>query len=339
MSILITGVAGFIGSAVTLQLLDKGKTVVGIDNLNNYYDVRLKKSRLAQYSSHSKFSFQLIDIVDRKAIVKLFTEYQFDVVIHLAAQAGVRYSLENPAVYVDSNLIGFANILEACRQHQIKHFIYASSSSVYGANPDLPFTENSPVDHPLSFYAATKRANELMAHSYAQHHLPCTGLRFFTVYGPWSRPDMALLSFTRNILEGKSIPVFNNGNMMRDFTYVDDIVEGVTRVINVLPTTSISEAAIQPATSHTAPFRIYNIGNNRPVQLKHYIEVLEQCLGKKAKLDMQPMHTADMPNTYADVTAFEQVFGKLPHTSIETGILRFVEWYKAYYRVQVFAEA
>lgn len=337
MPILITGVAGFIGSALATQLLAKGKNIVGIDNLNHYYNVELKKSRLAQNNNHPNFTFQRMDIVDRAAVANLFFEYSFDSVIHLAAQPGVRYSLENPFAYIDSNLVGFANILEASRQHQIKHFIYASSSSVYGANPKLPFAEQDPVDHPLSLYAATKRANELIAHSYAQHHLPCTGLRFFTVYGPWSRPDMALLSFTRHILAEKPITVFNHGEMMRDFTYIDDIVEGITRVINILPTT-LSTATTHPAISHTANFRIYNIGNSHPVQLKYYIEVLEQCLGKKAKLDMAPIHAADMPHTYADVDTFEKTFGELPHTSIETGILRFVEWYKSYYHTQVFAD-
>lgn len=331
MSILVTGVAGFIGSAVTSQLLSKGHTVVGIDNLNDYYDVKLKNNRLAQYYSHPKFSFQLMDIVDRKAIKKLFLEHSFDVVIHLAAQPGVRYSLENPAAYIDSNLVGFANVLEACRQYKIQHFIYASSSSVYGANSKLPFIENDPADYPLSLYAATKRANELIAYSYAQQHLPCTGLRFFTVYGPWCRPDMALLTFTRNILEGKTIPVFNNGNMTRDFTYIDDIVEGVIRVIDMPSCSSKSDQLEQPAASYLTPYRIYNIGNSHPVQLKSYIEMLEKVLGKKAKLDMQPMHIADMPNTYADVRAFENVFGKLPHTSLEIGLTRFVKWYKSYY--------
>lgn len=340
MSILVTGVAGFIGSAVTLRLLSQGREVVGIDNLNNYYDVKLKENRLIQYHSHPKFNFQKIDIADRDAITNLFLQNQFDTIIHLAAQPGVRYSLENPAVYIDSNLVGFANVLEASRQHQIKHFVYASSSSVYGANEKLPFTEDDPVDHPLSLYAATKRAGELMAHSYAQCHLPCTGLRFFTVYGPWCRPDMALLSFTRNIMAEKPISLFNNGNMIRDFIYVDDIVEGLIRVIDSPP--ALDRANIKerrPSTSHVAPYQIYNIGNNHPIKLQYFIQVLEKCLGKKATLEMKPMHVADVQSTYADVTSFERKFGKLPHTPFEIGISRFVDWYKAYYQAQILAEA
>ncbi|EKD55087.1 MAG: hypothetical protein ACD_60C00027G0013 [uncultured bacterium] len=336
MPILITGAAGFIGSAVTLQLLAEGKTVVGIDNLNHYYDVQLKKDRLAQYSSHPKFSFKRMDIVDRKAVSDLFLQYQFDVVIHLAAQAGVRYSLQNPAVYIDSNLVGFANILESSYQASIKHFVYASSSSVYGANLKLPFSEQDSVDHPLSLYAATKRANELLAHSYAHSSLPCTGLRFFTVYGPWGRPDMALFSFTRNILEDKPIPVFNQGNMMRDFTYVDDIVAGIVKVIDQVPQKADVLSASHPAISHSAPYRIYNIGNHQPVKLKQYIAVLEKCLNKKARLEMMPMQAGDVPNTYADVSALENLIGALPHTPIETGIAKFVKWYQHYYNV-VFA--
>lgn len=332
MPILITGVAGFIGSAVASQLLSQGKTIVGIDNLNDYYDVELKKNRLAQHTSHPNFSFQLMDIVDREAIANLFLKHQFDEVIHLAAQAGVRYSLTNPAVYIDSNLVGFANILEACRQYQIKHLIYASSSSVYGANQKLPFSEHDAVDHPLSLYAATKRANELMAHSYAHYNLPCTGLRFFTVYGPWSRPDMALFSFTRNILQNKPIQVFNQGNMMRDFTYIDDIVASIIRIINKIPEKSTTQTCSSPAISQCANYRIYNVGNHQPIELMKYIKILEQYLNKKALLEMMPMQVGDVPSTYADVGDLENLIGDLPHTPIEVGIAKFVEWYNAYYK-------
>lgn len=329
MPILITGVAGFIGSAVATQLLAQGKDVVGIDNLNDYYDVGLKKNRLAQYSSHPKFRFQLMDIVDRKLMTELFLKHQFDVVIHLAAQAGVRYSLKNPTVYIDSNLVGFANILEASRQHQIKHFVYASSSSVYGANQKLPFSEHDSVDHPLSLYAATKRANELMAHSYAHYDLPCTGLRFFTVFGPWSRPDMALFSFTRNILQGNPIHVFNQGNMTRDFTYVDDIVTSIIRILDKIPEKSTRS---NPAISQCANYRIYNVGNHQPVELTQCIKLLEQCLNKKAQLEMMPMQAGDVQSTYADVSDLENLIGVLPHTPIEVGIVKFVEWYRDYYK-------
>ncbi len=331
MPILITGVAGFIGSAVALQLLEQGHSVVGLDNLNDYYDVQLKKNRLAQYSSNPRFHFHLMNIVDRQAMTDLFVQHDFDTVIHLAAQAGVRYSLQNPAVYVDSNLVGFANILEASRQHQIKHFIYASSSSVYGANSKLPFSEHDAVDHPVSLYAATKRANELMAHSYA-NYLPCTGLRFFTVYGPWSRPDMALISFTHNIMQGKPIQVFNQGKMLRDFTYVDDIVTSIVKVMDKIPSKSPASSHSNPGNSQYAHHKIYNVGNQNPVELIHYIRVLEDCLKKKAKLEMMPMQAGDVPNTYADVSNLENLIGVLPHTSIEEGIAKFVDWYRGYYR-------
>jgi len=329
--VLITGVAGFIGSAVALELLAQGRTVVGIDNLNDYYDVELKKNRLARFSSHPNFIFHRIDIVDRVTTTQLFSQYGFDVVIQLAAQAGVRYSLQNPAVYIDSNLVGFANVLEACRQNYIKHFVFASSSSVYGANSKLPFSEQDAVDHPLSLYAATKRANELMAHSYAHYHLPCTGLRFFTVYGPWSRPDMALLSFTRNILQDKPIQVFNQGNMLRDFTYIDDIVTSIVKIMDMVPQKSNIN---NPALSQSAHYRIYNVGNSKPVKLMHYIKVLESCLKKKAHLEMLPMQNGDMQNTYADVSDLENLIGDLPHTPIEVGVEKFVDWYKEYYGVE-----
>lgn len=335
MKILITGVAGFIGSSLALKLLMRGESIFGIDNLNDYYDINLKKNRLSRCSLYKNFKFQLIDIVNREAMVKMFTEHHFDQVIHLAAQAGVRYSVQNPHAYVDSNLIGFLNMLEGCRYHSVEHFIYASSSSVYGANTKLPFSEHDAVDHPVSFYAATKRANELMAHSYAHlYRLPCTGLRFFTVYGPWGRPDMSLFIFTRNIIENIPIQVFNNGNMVRDFTYIDDIVEGILRVMHVIPSSNIhDDFSFNPAVS-TAPYRIYNIGNHYPVELKHYIEVLEKCLCKKANLKMMLMQEGDVLNTCADVTNLENVVGVLPHTSIEVGINHFVNWYKDYYSVK-----
>lgn len=332
MTILITGVSGFIGATLALKLLANGKKVIGIDNFSDYYDVELKKNRLIQCQAHANFEFQLIDIADRTKMEQLFAENAFDKVIHLAAQPGVRYSVENPHAYIDANITGFVNILEGCRHHHVKHLVYASSSSVYGANAKLPFSEHDPADHPLSLYGATKRANELMAHSYAHlYGLPCTGLRFFTVYGPWGRPDMALFSFTKNILAGIAIPVFNNGQMLRDFTYVDDIVEGVTRIMEIVPTAS-ADGKTDAATSHSAPYRIYNIGNQQPVELKKYIEVLESCLAKKAILEMLPMQAGDVPGTFADVSDLEAVIGVLPHTPIESGIASFVEWYKSYYR-------
>ena len=319
MAILITGVAGFIGSSVALRLISNGKKIIGVDNLNDYYDVDLKKNRLKRLKNIELFIFYLLDIVDRTAIEKLFSENKIDTVIHFAAQPGVRYSVTHPHAYVDANLIGFVNILEACRQHKIKHFVFASSSSVYGGNTKLPFVETDPTDQPLSLYGATKKANELMAYSYAHaYQLPCTGLRFFTVYGPWGRPDMAVFSFTRNILGEKTITVFNNGNMLRDFTYIDDVVSGVIKIINMMP----------------ANYKIYNIGNSRPVKLHYFIEVLENTLQKKAKLNMQPAYAVDAPNTYADVSSFEKGVGVLPHTSIEAGIAKFAAWYRDYYGVQ-----
>ena len=319
MAILITGTAGFIGSALVLQLISKEKEVIGVDNLNNYYDVTLKKNRLSLLQTSPLFRFYFLDITNRTAVEKLFSENDIDVTIHLAAQPGVRYSLTNPHAYIDANLVGFTNVLEAFRQRKIKHFIFASSSSVYGANTKLPFSETDSTDHPISLYGATKKANELIAHSYAHlYNLPCTGLRFFTVYGPWGRPDMALFSFTRDILDEKPITVFNNGNMLRDFTYIDDVVAGIDRIITLPPNQNI-------------PYQIYNIGNSNPVKLSYFINVLEKNLGKKAILNRQPMHTADMRDTYADVAAFEKRAGALPHTYIETGIARFVKWYKNYY--------
>ena len=334
MKILVTGAAGFIGSTLVHRLLERGDAVVGIDNLNDYYDVRLKQARLDQLLGHSQFRFQKLDIADRAAMARLFAEESFDAVMHLAAQAGVRYSIENPHAYVDSNLVGFVNMLEGARHSKVGHLVFASSSSVYGANTRLPFSEHDNVDHPMSLYAATKKANELMAHSYAHlYGLPCTGLRFFTVYGPWGRPDMALFKFTAGILAGEPIPVFNRGEMVRDFTYIDDIVEGVVRVIDrpAAADPAWNGAAPDPATSY-APYRVFNIGNNRPVKLMRYIEVLEGYLGKKARLDLLPMQPGDVPATTADVSALEEAVGFKPSTTVETGIGRFVEWYKSYYR-------
>lgn len=335
MNILITGAAGFIGSALALRLLDRGDAVFGIDNLNDYYDVRLKQARLARVSAQKNFTFEKIDIADRPGMSRLFREHRFDAVVNLAAQAGVRYSLENPHAYVDANLVGFVNVLEGCRHSGVKHLVFASSSSVYGANTRLPFSEHDNVDHPVSLYAATKKANELMAHCYAHlYHLPCTGLRFFTVYGPWGRPDMALFKFTQGILSGSPIPVFNRGKMVRDFTYIDDIVEGVVRVIDrtAAPASAWSGENPDPAVSY-APYRIYNIGNSEPVELMRYIEVLEKCLGKKARLEMLPMQDGDVPATSADVQSLERDVDFRPHTSIELGISRFVQWYKTYHEI------
>jgi len=335
MHILVTGAAGFIGSALALKLLERGDTVHGVDNLNDYYDVTLKKARLERLSTREKFSFEKLDIADRAGMESLFARNKFDAVMNLAAQAGVRYSIENPHVYIESNIVGFCNILEGCRHLKVGHLVFASSSSVYGANTRLPFSEHDNIDHPISLYAATKKANELMAHTYAHlYGLPTTGLRFFTVYGPWGRPDMALFKFTKNILEGKAIEVFNNGNMIRDFTYVDDIVEGVVRVMDrpAKPDPAWNSAAPDPARSR-APYRIYNIGNNKPVQLMRYIEVLERALGKKAQIEMLPMQPGDVPATTADVSALESDIGYRPKTTVEEGVPRFVEWYRRYYGV------
>jgi UDP-glucuronate 4-epimerase len=335
MKILVTGAAGFVGSTLAMRLLRRGGTVYGIDNLDSYYDVSLKKRRLERLCTHEKFVFEKIDIADRQQIETLFAREQFDAVMNLAAQAGVRYSIENPHPYVQSNVVGFCNILEGCRHSKVGHLVYASSSSVYGANTKLPFSEKDNIDHPISLYAATKKANELMAHSYAHlYGLPCTGLRFFTVYGPWGRPDMALFKFTKAILDGKPIPVFNNGNMVRDFTYIDDIVEGIVRVIDspASPDESWSGDAPNPARSK-APYRIYNIGNGKPVELMRYIEVLEKALGKKAELEMLPMQPGDVPATMADVSEMESAVGYRPSTSVEVGVPRFVEWYRSYYKV------
>ncbi len=332
--ILVTGAAGFIGSSVAHRLLDAGRTVIGIDNLNDYYDVTLKEARLARLQARDAFTFRKLDLADREGMAALFAEFLPTRVVHLAAQAGVRYSLENPHAYIDSNLTGFVNVLEGCRHTQVEHLVYASTSSVYGLNAKQPFSEHDSVDHPISIYSATKKANELMAHTYSHlFRLPTTGLRFFTVYGPWGRPDMALFKFTRGILAGEPIPVFNNGNMVRDFTFIDDIVEGVVRTLDRVasPDLSWNPAAPDPATS-SAPYRIFNIGNNQPVQLLEYISVLEECLGKKAVMDFLPMQPGDVPSTMADVSELERAVGFAPKTTVREGVSRFVEWYREYYQ-------
>jgi len=335
MKILVTGSAGFIGSALSLRLLERGDEVIGLDNLNDYYDVNLKKARLARIEQHTNFTDIRLNLEDREGIAALFKKHKPDRVVNLAAQAGVRYSIENPLAYIDSNVLGFANILEGCRHNDIQHLVYASSSSVYGANTNMPFSVHHNVDHPLSFYAASKKANELMAHTYSHlYQLPTTGLRFFTVYGPWGRPDMALFMFTKSILAGKPIDVFNYGNHRRDFTYVDDIVEGVIRVLDqpAPPNAKWNSSSPDPATS-LAPYRIYNIGNNSPVELMRYIEVLEDCLGKKAEKNLLPLQPGDVPDTYADVTDLINDADYKPNTSVEDGVARFVEWYRNYYKI------
>jgi UDP-glucuronate 4-epimerase len=330
---LVTGAAGFIGFHVSRRLLDRGERVIGLDNVNDYYDVRLKHARLALLEGQPQFQFVKADLADRAALQQLFAAERPEVVIHLAAQAGVRYSLENPHAYVDSNLVGFINILEGCRHHGVRHLAYASSSSVYGANTQMPFSVHHNVDHPVSLYAATKKANELMAHTYSHlYRLPTTGLRFFTVYGPWGRPDMALFLFTRAILAGEPIDVYNHGRMQRDFTYVDDVVGGVVRAADrvAAPNPAWSSAAPDPGTS-LAPYRLYNIGNHSPVELLYFIEVLEQCLGRRAEKRLLPIQAGDVPATYADVEDLTRDVGFQPTTSIEEGIARFVAWYREYY--------
>ena len=336
MKILVTGVAGFIGAALCRRLLARGDEIVGIDNLNDYYDVQLKKDRLATIEPESNFEFIKLDISDRDEMSNLFESHELERVVHLAAQAGVRYSIENPNAYVDANLVGFVNILEGCRHNDVKHLVYASSSSVYGANTEIPFSVHHNVDHPLSMYAATKKANELMAHTYSNlYKLPTTGLRFFTVYGPWGRPDMALFLFTKKILAGEPIDVFNNGNHKRDFTYIDDIVEGVIRTLDnvALPNADWSGKSPDPGTS-MAPFRLYNIGSHNPIELMRYIEILESCLGKEASKNFLPMQPGDVPATYADIDALIKDVDYSPSTPIEEGIEKFVQWYKGYYKVE-----
>jgi UDP-glucuronate 4-epimerase len=318
-----------------LRLLQRGDEVVGVDNLNDYYDVNLKKDRLSRLGSSNDFQFQLIDIVDREAMSALFSSNEFDAVVNLAAQAGVRYSIENPFAYIDTNLVGFGNILEGCRHHEVGHLVYASSSSVYGSNTAMPFSIHDNVDHPLSLYAATKKANELMAHTYSNlYDLPTTGLRFFTVYGPWGRPDMALFKFTRAMLAGESIPVFNYGKHRRDFTYIDDVVEGVVRVLGRPATSNPKWSGDNPDSgSSLAPWRVYNIGNNSPIELMDYIGALEKALDVKADMEFLPLQPGDVPDTYADVEDLVSEFNYKPATSVETGVSRFVEWYRGYYRL------
>ncbi len=331
--ILVTGAAGFIGSHLSHKLLARGDQVVGVDNLNDYYSVRLKEDRLALLMDHPAFRFQRIDLADDAQMTQLFSAGEFDIVVNLAAQAGVRYSLENPRAYIDSNLVGFLNVLEGCRHTNVKHLVYASSSSVYGANTEMPFSVHDNVDHPYSLYAASKKSNELMAHSYSHlYGLPTTGLRFFTVYGPWGRPDMALFLFTEAILAGKPIDVFNEGRMRRDFTYVDDIVEGIVRVADrtAEPNPDWSGSAPDPGTSR-APYKIYNIGNHDPVELLEFIETLESALGVKAEKNMLPMQPGDVPATFADVEDLSRDVGFRPATPLRTGIERFVAWYREYY--------
>lgn len=333
--ILVTGAAGFIGFHLCKRLLEEGRTVVGLDNLNDYYDPALKKTRLAQLEEFDTFIHAGFDMAERETMAELFEEHGFDAVVNLAAQAGVRYSIINPHAYVDTNLVGFVNVLEGCRHTGVKHLVFASSSSVYGANTNMPFSVHNNVDHPVSLYAASKKANELMAHTYSHlYGLPATGLRFFTVYGPWGRPDMALFLFTKAILEDRPIDVFNNGDMERDFTYIDDIVEGVYRIIDHVPQPDPDWTGMNPdpATSY-CPWRIYNIGNNQKEKLMRYIEVLEKCLGKKAQKNFLPMQDGDVPATYANVDDLVRDIGFKPNTSIEEGIRRFVEWYRDYYAV------
>jgi UDP-glucuronate 4-epimerase len=333
--ILVTGAAGFIGFHLSKKLTSLGYSVTGIDNLNNYYDVKLKQDRLAILQAIPSFHFQEMDLTDNEALNKLFVKSAFDYVVNLAAQAGVRYSLTNPHAYLESNLHGFLNILEASRHNKIKHLVYASSSSVYGANKKMPFSVHQNVDHPISLYAASKKSNELMAHTYsALYNLPTTGLRFFTVYGPYGRPDMALFIFTKAILEGKAIDIYNYGNMMRDFTYVDDIVEGITRLVPTIPKPNADWDGMKPdPASSFAPYRIYNIGNNQPVQLLYFIETIERKLGVQAIKNLLPLQEGDVPETFADVAALTEAVGFKPNTSIETGIENFIQWYKGYYKI------
>ena len=335
MRILLTGAAGFIGMHTALRLLARGDEVIAVDNLNDYYDVRLKHARLARLTPHAGFSFHKLSVEDRPAMAALFAQARPERVIHLAAQAGVRYSLENPHAYIDANLQGFINILEGCRHHGVQHLAYASSSSVYGGNTALPFSEHQNIDHPVSLYAATKKANELMAHTYSHlFGLPTTGLRFFTVYGPWGRPDMALFLFTRAILAGEPIQVFNHGQMVRDFTYIDDIVEGVIRVLDKPATAdpAFDPAQPDPATSH-APYRVFNIGNSQPTPLMEYIHALEAALGREAHKHYLPMQPGDVPATHADTRELDAWVGFKPDTPVRQGVQRFVDWYRGYYGI------
>ncbi|MGK7880880.1 MAG: NAD-dependent epimerase [Crocosphaera sp.] len=327
MKILVTGAAGFIGFHLSQKLLSNGNEIIGLDNLNDYYEVSLKETRLALLKQENNFRFYQLDLANKEGIEKLFQEHQFDVVVNLAAQAGVRYSIKNPHAYINSNIVGFINILEGCRHSKVKHLVFASSSSVYGENKKIPFSVYDNVDHPISLYAASKKSNELMAHTYSHlYNLPTTGLRFFTVYGPWGRPDMAYFLFTKAILSGQPIKVFNQGKMKRDFTYIDDIVQGIVKVMNKVPQSD-------PKTSKV-PYKIYNIGNNKPVELLRFIEVIESCLGMKAQKNMLPMQPGDVPITYADVDDLMEDVGFKPNTPIEVGVKNFVDWYKDYYQVK-----
>jgi len=337
MKILVTGAAGFIGFHTASTLLKRGNDVVGLDNFNEYYDVTLKNSRAAVLEGFDTFSMVRLDLQDRAGMKAMFAREKFDKVVHLAAQAGVRYSIENPHSYIGSNIVGTLHVLEECRRHQIEHLVYASSSSVYGANTSMPFSVQQSVDHPLALYGATKKANELMAHTYSNlYGLPTTGLRFFTVYGPYGRPDMALFLFTRNIIEGRPIDVFNFGNHRRDFTYVDDIVEGVIRTLDhtAEPDSEWNPDHPNPATSN-APYRIYNVGNQQPIELMHYIEVIEKCLGRKAEKNLLPLQDGDVPDTYADAEDLKRDVGYRPDTTIEVGVKNFVDWYLEYYKIDL----
>lgn len=335
MKVLLTGAAGFIGMHVALRLLERGDEVVGLDNLNDYYDVRLKEARLARLTPAAGFRFVKMAVEDRDGLAKLFEAERFDRVVHLAAQAGVRYSLQNPNAYIDANIVGFMNVLEGCRHSAVKHLVYASSSSVYGGNTKMPFSEADSVDHPVSLYAATKKANELMAHTYSHlYDLPTTGLRFFTVYGPWGRPDMALFLFTKAMIEGRPIDVFNHGDMQRDFTYIDDIVEGVIRTLDRVAEPDAAFDGDHPHPGHSkAPFRVFNIGNQGPVPLMDFIRAIEKALGITAQKNLLPMQPGDVPATYADVSELTAWTGFSPRTAIDDGVARFVAWYRDYYRV------
>jgi len=334
MKVLVTGAAGFIGSALALRLLERGDTVIGIDNHNNYYDPAIKEARLARHATHPNYTHLRIDLADRKAMEDCFATHKPQRVVNLAAQAGVRYSIENPLAYIDSNIVGFAHILEGCRHNGVEHLVYASSSSVYGANTTMPFSVHHNVNHPLSLYAASKKSNELMAHTYSHlYSLPTTGLRFFTVYGPWGRPDMALFKFTKAILAGEKIPVFNYGKHRRDFTYIDDIVEGVIRVLDHPASGNPNWNSDRPDPGVSkAPWRVYNIGNNSPVELMDFISSLEHALGQKANIEMLPLQLGDVPDTFADVNDLIEQFHYKPATTVETGVAKFVEWYKGYFK-------
>ena len=335
MKILVTGTAGFIGSSLVKNLLLKDYFVIGVDNHNDYYDVDLKNARVNQFLDNKNYVHFRESLENSEALTGIFKKYNPDIVVNLAAQAGVRFSIENPAAYVSSNIIGFTNILENCKLFSVSHLVYASTSSVYGANMKMPFSEEQPTNHPLSFYAATKKSNELMAHTYSYlFNIPTTGLRFFTVYGPWGRPDMALFKFTKKILNHEEIEIFNYGKHTRDFTYVDDIVEGISRVINKPATSSETWDGINPdSSSSLAPWRIYNIGNNNPVQLMDYVEALQESLGKKAKIKMMPLQPGDVPDTFADVSKLQDDFDYKPKTSVKLGVQKFIDWYKDYYKI------